>query len=55
MVCECNCTALDGLDQDATLLIEHLPDEAAYDAATAHVRAEARAAGIDFPTPSRPA
>ena len=35
--------ALDSLDHDVTLLLEHLPTEAAYDAAAAHLRREAKA------------
>lgn len=44
--------ALDSLPRDITLLLEHLPDEAAYDAAGAHVRAVAEAAGVSLIEPS---
>jgi sugar phosphate isomerase/epimerase len=43
--------ALDSLGKDITLLLEHLVDEIAYDAASAYVRAEAFAAGIELPGP----
>jgi sugar phosphate isomerase/epimerase len=46
--------ALDSLGRDVTLLLEHLADESAYDAAAAHVRAEALAAGVDLPGPVPP-
>lgn len=44
--------ALDSLGRDVTLLLEHLPDEHAYDLAADHIRAEASAAGIELPHPS---
>ena len=37
---------LDKLDPDLTLVLEHLPDEAAFDAATAYVRGIAADAGV---------
>jgi len=43
--------ALDSVGHDVTLLLEHLPDEAAYDAATANVRAQAAAAGVKLRGP----
>lgn len=43
--------ALDSIGRDVTLLLEHLPDEAAYDAATARVRQEALAAGVHLQRP----
>jgi len=43
--------ALDSLGRDITLLLEHLPNEAAYDAAAAHIRTQASAAGVALPGP----
>ena len=41
-------TALETLDPDIPLLLEHLKSEADYDRAAAHVRKEAKACGIDI-------
>ena len=38
--------ALNGLPRDTPALIEHLPDEAAYDAAASYIRKEAEKAGV---------
>jgi hypothetical protein len=37
---------LDALDADLPVMLEHLPDDAAYDAAAAHVRGVAAKEGI---------
>ncbi len=39
-------SALDALEPDLPVMLEHLPDLASYDAAAAHVRAQAAALGI---------
>ena len=41
-------TELDKLDPDTPLMLEHLPDEAEYDAAAVHVRGVAREIGCDL-------
>jgi sugar phosphate isomerase/epimerase len=41
-------TELDKLDPDTPLMLEHLPDEAEYDAAAVHVRGVARVIGCDL-------